>query len=79
MAMNRLHINHTLALVLLLVGAMTLMMVASLYQSCQTPTTDTVRLSSDAIPKPNVGKPDNGPSHRMIYGKYCLGEFLHGR
>jgi hypothetical protein len=77
--MNRLRINYTLALVLLLVGAMTLMMVASLYEPCQTPTTDTVRLSADAIPKPNGGQPDNGSSHCLIYGKYCLGEFLHGR
>jgi hypothetical protein len=77
MAMNRLHINHTLALVLLLVGATTLLMVASLYESCQIPTTNTVRLSADA--RPNGGKQDNGSSHCLIYGKYCLGKFLHGR
>ena len=42
--MNRLHINHILAIILLPVGAMTLMMFASLYQSCQRPNTDTVRI-----------------------------------
>ena len=42
--MNRLRINQILAIILLPVGAMTLMMFASLYQSCQRPNTDTVRI-----------------------------------
>jgi hypothetical protein len=75
--MNRWHINHRLAIVLLLVGAMAIMMVASLYETCETATTDTVRLSANA--KPNGGKSDNVSSHCLIYGKYCLGEYLHGR
>ena len=76
-AMNRLHIHHTLVLVLLLVGAMTLMMVASLYETCQAPTTDATHVTADAIP--NAGKPDKVPPHCLVYGKYCLGESLHGR
>jgi len=75
--MSRLHINYTLVLVLLLVGATTLMMVVSLYKPCQTPTMRRVRLSVDAIP--NGGKPNSTPVHCLVYGKYCLGEFLHGR
>jgi hypothetical protein len=70
--MNRLHINHTLVLVLLTVGA-----VASLYETCQTPTTDATHITADAIP--NAGKPDKVPPHCLVYGKYCLGEALHGR
>ncbi|MGF6780842.1 hypothetical protein P3T21_006073 [Paraburkholderia sp. GAS334] len=75
--MNRLHINHTLVLVLLSVGATTLMLVASLYETCQEPTTDVTHITADAIL--NAGKPDKVPPHCLMYGKYCLGEALHGR
>jgi hypothetical protein len=75
--MNRLHINRRLALVLLLVGAMAIMMVASLDETCETATTDTAHLSANA--KPNGEKSNNVSSHCLIYGKYCLGEYLHGR
>jgi hypothetical protein len=74
--MNRLHINDILAIILLPVGAITLMMFASLYQTCQRPITDTVRVSGEAISK--GGKPNNAPSHCLVYGQYCLGEFLPG-
>jgi hypothetical protein len=75
--MNRLRINQILAIILLPVGAMTLMMFASLYQSCQRPNTDTVRISGDAISK--GGKTSNAPSHCLVYGKYCLGEALRSK
>jgi hypothetical protein len=47
--MNRLHINYTSALVLLYLGAMTLVMLASLYETCQMSAMDAVRVSADAI------------------------------
>jgi hypothetical protein len=75
--MNRLQINRILALVLPLVGAMAILTVATLYETCETPTTDTAHHSADA--KANGGKSDNVSSHCLIYGKYCLGKYLHGR
>jgi hypothetical protein len=75
--MNRLRINQILAFVLLPVGAMTLMIFASRYETCQTPAMDTARLSANAMP--NDEKPNNGTSHCLVYGKYCLGDALHSR
>jgi hypothetical protein len=75
--MSRLHINYTLVLVLLLVWAMTLLMVASPYEICETSATRTVHIPVDA--SPSGGQPNNAPSHCLIYGKDCLGESLHGR
>ncbi len=75
--MNRLRINHILAFVLLSVEAMTLMIFASLYETCRTSALDTVRLSADAIS--DGVKPNNGASHCLVYGKYCLGDPLRGK
>jgi hypothetical protein len=75
--MNRLHINYTLVLVLLLVWAMTLMMVAPPYEPCYTPTMRTVRIAPEALPY--GGKPNDASPRCLVYGKYCLGESLHRR
>jgi hypothetical protein len=75
--MSRLHINYTLVLCLLFVWAMTLMMVASPHEICETPTTRTGHLPVDA--SPTGGELNNAPSHCLLYGKYCLGESLHDR
>lgn len=75
--MNRVHISHPLAFVLLLVWVTTLMVVVSLYGTCRTSVMDTVRLSADA--KSSGARPDDVPPHCLIYGKYCLGETLHSR
>lgn len=75
--MNRLHFNHTFSAVLLSTGAMTLLMFASVYETCQLPAVDTVRLSTQG--PPNSAKPNNVPSHCLIYGKYCLGEPLRSK
>lgn len=75
--MNRLHIKHTSAFVLLFLGATTLMMLASLYETCQMPATGAAHVSAEAIS--SGGKPNNVPWHCLDYGKYCLGESLHGK
>jgi hypothetical protein len=75
--MNRSRINRILALVLLSVGAMTLMIFASLYETCRTCASDTVRLSADAVS--SGAKRNNGASHCLVYGKYCLGDSLRSK
>ena len=75
--MNRLRINHTLAWVALSAGAVALTMFASSYESCQPPAVDTGRLSVDAAT--NDGKTNSTAPHCLVYGKYCLGDSLHGR
>jgi hypothetical protein len=76
--MNRLHIHRRMAIIPLSIGVVTLIIIlATPHQTCQVPAVDVTRISADAIP--HGGKPDQDPPHCLVYGKYCLGEYLHGR
>jgi hypothetical protein len=75
--MNRLYVNHAFEFILLSVAVVALSMFASVQETCEPPAADSVRVSTDA--PAHGAKPNNVPSHCLVYGKYCLGESLHGR
>ncbi|QIE27312.1 hypothetical protein SBC1_52520 (plasmid) [Caballeronia sp. SBC1] len=76
--MNRLHIRRRMVFIpLLAVVVMLLIILATPHQSHQVSAVDGTRISADAIP--HGGKPDDRPPHCLVYGKYCVGQYLRGR
>ena len=77
--MKRLYINRAVAFVLLSAGVTTLIVLAAPYEICPPLAVNTVRVSTDAGSPPNSAMPHGALSHCLVYGKYCVGEALHGK
>lgn len=79
--MNHLHIHRWMAIFPISIGAITLIIILAIqHQTCEVPAADITRssaISADAMPR--GGKTDEGPTHCLVYGKYCVGEYLRGR
>jgi hypothetical protein len=74
--MKRSYVKRAVALVLLSTGVMTLLALASPYETCLPPVVNTVPVATHS-PVGNA-MPHKVSSHCLVYGKYCLGEALRG-
>ncbi|MEW6343307.1 MAG: hypothetical protein RXR20_04800 [Paraburkholderia sp.] len=75
--MNGIHMSHPLAMALTLGAAVVFAILAAVNEVCQPPAAQTLRSPTDVTA--SGGKPNDAPAHCLMFGKYCLGEFLRGK
>jgi hypothetical protein len=75
--MNRVPMNHPLAMALTLGAALVLAILAALNQVCQLPTGEMLRSPADV--SVSGGKSNDASAHCLIFGKYCLGDSMRGK